>query len=162
MTLKKSCRILWSFLKTCCQLPLNEKPPVETVVKNWHTAKIVIIITNGSPNFGQTTRSYNNQPKKENLQKCGLCCPGGPQSEIKKYVKRGISTSTMKVTIIPIVIRALGTVIKGLVQGLDDLEITGWVETIKTIAFLRSARILRRVLVTWGNLSLTPQWETIS
>ena len=30
----------------------------------------------------------------------------------------------MKVTIIPSVIGALGTVIKGLVQGLEDLEIT--------------------------------------
>ena len=31
----------------------------------------------------------------------------------------------MKVSIIPIVIGALGTVTKGLVQGLEDLEITG-------------------------------------
>ena len=30
----------------------------------------------------------------------------------------------MKVTVIPIMIGALGTVIKGLIQGLDDLEIT--------------------------------------
>ena len=31
----------------------------------------------------------------------------------------------MKVTVIPIVIGALGTVTKGLVQGLEDLEIRG-------------------------------------
>ena len=69
----------------------------------------------------------------------------------------------MKVTIIPIVIGALGTVTKGLVQGLEDLEIKGWVKTIQTIALLRSARILRRVLETWGYLlSLKLQWETIS
>ena len=36
----------------------------------------------------------------------------------------------MKVTIIQIVIGALGTVTKGLVQGLEELEITGRVETI--------------------------------
>ena len=36
----------------------------------------------------------------------------------------------MKVTIIPIVIGVSGTVTKGLVQGLEDLEITGRVETI--------------------------------
>ena len=54
----------------------------------------------------------------------------------------------MKVTIIPIVTGALGTVTKGLVQGLDDLEIPGRVETIQTSALLRSARILRRVLET--------------
>ena len=40
----------------------------------------------------------------------------------------------MKVTIIPIVIDALGTVTKGLVEGLEDLEIRGQMETIKTIA----------------------------
>ena len=49
---------------------------------------------------------------------------------------------TMKVTVIPIVIGALGKVTKGLVPWLEDLETRGDVETIKT----RSARILRRVL----------------
>ena len=51
----------------------------------------------------------------------------------------------MKVTIIPIVIGALSTVTKGLVQGLEDLEITGRVVTVQTTALLRSARILRGV-----------------
>ena len=51
----------------------------------------------------------------------------------------------MKVTIIIIVIRALGTVTKGLVQGLEDLEKTGRVETIHNAALLRSARILRKI-----------------
>ena len=54
----------------------------------------------------------------------------------------------MKVTIIPIVIGAFGTVTKGLVQGLEDLEITGRMETIQTTTLLRTARILRRVLET--------------
>ena len=54
----------------------------------------------------------------------------------------------MKVTIIPIVISGLSTVTKGLVQGLEDLEITGRVETIQITALLRSARILKRVLET--------------
>ena len=36
----------------------------------------------------------------------------------------------MKVTVIPIVIGVLGTVTKGLVKGLEDLEIRGRVETI--------------------------------
>ena len=38
----------------------------------------------------------------------------------------------MKVTIVPIVIGALGTVTKGLLKGLGDLEIGGQMETIKT------------------------------
>ena len=36
----------------------------------------------------------------------------------------------MKVTIVPIVIGALGTVTKGLLKGLEDLEVGGRVETI--------------------------------
>ena len=36
----------------------------------------------------------------------------------------------MKMTVIPIVIGAFGTVTKGLVQELEGLEITGRVETI--------------------------------
>ena len=51
-------------------------------------------------------------------------------------------------TVIPIVIGALGTVTKGLVKGPEGLKIKGRVETIQTPAFLRSARILRKVLET--------------
>ena len=51
----------------------------------------------------------------------------------------------MKVTIVPILIGALGTITKGLLEGLEDLEIGGRVETMQTTALLRTARILRRV-----------------
>ena len=61
----------------------------------------------------------------------------------------------MKVIIIPIVIGAFGTVTKGLLKGLDDLEVGRRVETIQTTALLRTARILRRVLVTWGDYTLS-------
>ena len=54
-------------------------------------------------------------------------------------------------TVIPIVIGALAIVIKGLVQGLENLEIREWVETIQTTALLRSARRLRRILEIWGD-----------
>ena len=47
----------------------------------------------------------------------------------------------------PIVIGALGTVNKGLIIRLEELEIRGQVVTIQITA-LRSARILRRVLET--------------
>ena len=68
----------------------------------------------------------------------------------------------MKVTILPIVIGALDTVTKGLVKGWEDLEIGGRVETIQTTALLRTARIMRWVLETWGDLlSLKLQWKTI-
>ena len=48
----------------------------------------------------------------------------------------------MKVTIVPIVIGVLGTITKGLLKGLEDLEVGGWVETIQTTVLLRTARIL--------------------
>ena len=44
-----------------------------------------------------------------------------------------------------------GTVTKGLIQGLEVLEIRG-VETIQTTALLRYAKILRRVLKTCEEL----------
>ena len=68
----------------------------------------------------------------------------------------------MKVTILPIVIGALGTITKGLLKGLEDLEVDERVETIQTTALLRTARILRRVLETWGDLlSLKLPWKNI-
>ena len=57
-------------------------------------------------------------------------------------------------TIVPIVTDVLGSVTKGFIQGLEDLEIRGRVETIQTTALLKSARILWRGLVTWGDLLL--------
>ena len=69
----------------------------------------------------------------------------------------------MKVTIIPIVTGAFGTVTKGLLKGLEDLKVGSQVETIRTTALLKTARILRRVLETWGDLlSLNLLWKTIS
>ena len=46
----------------------------------------------------------------------------------------------MKVTIIPIVIGAFGTVTKGLLKGLEDLEAGGRVETNKTKAFIENGQ----------------------
>ena len=67
-----------------------------------------------------------------------------------------------KVTVISIVIGDFGTVTKGLLKGLEDLEIRGRVETIQITALLKTARILRRVLETSGDLlSLKHQWKTI-
>ena len=82
-----------------------------------------------------------------------------------KYLNLDVGLKKMvntKVTVIPIVIGALGVVTKGLVQGLRELEIRGRVETIQTTALLRSARMLRRVQGNRGDLlSLKLQLETI-
>ena len=69
----------------------------------------------------------------------------------------------MKVSIVPIVIGAFGTVTEVLLKDLEDLEVGGRVETIKTTALLKTTRILRRVLETWRDLlSLKLQWKAIS
>ena len=47
--------------------------------------------------------------------------------ELAREVKK---LQNKKVTVIPIVISALGTVTEGLLKGLEDLEIRGRVETI--------------------------------
>ncbi len=59
-----------------------------------------------------------------------------------------------KLTIVPLVIGAFGTITKGLLKGLEDLEVGGRVETIQMTALLRTVRILRRFLETGGNLLL--------
>ena len=58
----------------------------------------------------------------------------------------------MKVTLITIVVNALGTVPKGLEKRLEELKIRGRIETIHTTVLFISARMLRRVLKTLGDL----------
>ena len=58
----------------------------------------------------------------------------------------------MKVTIVPIVIGSFGTVTKGLLKGLEDMEVGGREETTQTATLLRTDRILRKILKTRGDL----------
>ena len=64
------------------------------------------------------------------------------------YFARELKKAKMKVAMITIVFSALGTIHKGSVKGQEELKIGGRAETIQTIALLKSARILRRVLET--------------
>ena len=98
--------------------------------------------------------------KKRTCRIVDFAVPVDPRVKLKECEKRDKyldlarelkKLRNMKVTIIAIVIGALGTVTKGLVQGLKDLEIRGRVESIQTTTLLRSTRILRRVLVTCGD-----------
>ena len=69
----------------------------------------------------------------------------------------------MNGTIIPIVIGAFDRVTKGLLKELEDLEIRGWLETIQTTTLFRTARILRRINETRGDLLLLKlPWKTIN
>ena len=126
----------------------------------------------GSPNFGQKTRSNNNQQNKKKCKIVDFDVLADHRIKLKQCEKRDKYLDlarelkklwNMKVTIIPIAIGAFGKVTKGLLKGLEDLEVDGRVKTIQTTAFLKTARILRRVQETWGDLlSLNLQWKTIS
>ena len=60
-------------------------------------------------------------------------------------------------------IDAFGTITKGLLKDLEDLEVGRRVETIQMSALLRTTKILRQVMETWGDLlSVKPQWKTIT
>ena len=61
----------------------------------------------------------------------------------------------MKVTIVPLVISALGTINKGLLKGLEDLDVGRRVETIQTTTYAENGQNpetspgdLRRLAVT--------------
>ena len=128
--------------------------------------------THKSPNPSQETRLQNNQQKKKRICKIvDFAVLADHRINLKESEKKDKYLDlarelkklwNMKVTIVPIVIGALGTVTKGLLKGLEDLEVGGRVETIQTTALLRMAKILRRVLETWGDLlSLKLQWKAI-
>ena len=111
--------------------------------------------TNGSSNLDQMTRSSDRQ------QKVNFAVPADHRIKLKDSEKKDFYQDLAKVqkklwnikeTGISIVIGTFSTVNKDLLQRQKDLEKRKLGETIKTRALLRSARILRRVLETWGDL----------
>ena len=109
--------------------------------------------------------------KKRTYCQLNFCRAGGSQSEDQKMRKKrqilGSSQRNKKKAmeheggVIPTVIVAIGTILKSSVKELEEMEIGSREETIQTIALLRSARILRRVLEISGDfLSLRFQWKT--
>ena len=122
--------------------------------RKWHAQTPVgFWYTNGSPNLGQKTRPYNNQQQKKKICKVvDFAVPADRSKNWKNLKSKLKKLWNMKLTIIPIAIGAFGTVTKGLLKGLEDLEVGGRVETIQTTALLKTARIQKRVLETWGDL----------
>ena len=91
------------------------------------------------------------------MQNCRLAVPTDQRIKLKEYEKRDKYLDlarelkklwNMKVTIVQNVIGVFGTITKGLLKSLEDLEVGGRVETIQMTVLLRTARILRRVLET--------------
>ena len=93
-------------------------------------------------NFGQKTRPNNNQQKKRICKIVDFAVLADDRIKLKECEKknkypdlsRGIKKIwNMKVTIVPIVIGAFGKVTKGLLKGLEDLEVGGQVDIILAI-----------------------------
>ena len=104
--------------------------------------------------------------KKENLPYSGFGNPGRPQRENQRKRKERQVFRPWQKTKKSMehksdgVIGALGKILRCLMRELEKLEIRRRVNTIQTTALLRSARILRRVLETWGDLLLLRlQWK---
>ena len=113
-------------------------------------SELIIINNNNKTEHGKLWTLLSRLTTKLNWKK------GERRANILSLLENWKKLWNIKVTFMPIVIGALGTVAEWLLKGLEDLEIRGRMETIQTTALLRSARILRRVLETWGDL-----WKTI-
>ena len=149
-----------------CQQMVHAQP--NSCPRKWHTeTPMGLWYTNGSPNLGQKTRHYNNQQQKKKKKICktvDFAVLADRRIKLKECEKKDKYLDlarelkklwNMKVSIILIT--------KGLLKGLEDLEVGGRVETIETTALLKTARILRRVLENGGDLlSLNLHWKTIS
>ena len=123
-------KLLWDFNIQTDQLILARRPDLIIInkKKKKRTCKIVDFAV--LANHRIKLKECENRDKYPDLAR-----------ELKKLWN-------MQVTIIPIVIGAFGTVTKGLLKELEDLEVAGRVETIQTTTLLRTDKILRRVLET--------------
>ena len=83
----------------------------------------------------------NNNKKKRTCKIVDIAVPADHRIKLKECVKKDEYLDlarelkklwNMLVTIIPKVIGVFGTVTKGLLKGLEDLEVGGRVETIQT------------------------------
>ena len=114
-----------------------------TYPRKWHSqTPMGLWHTNRSPNLDQKSRPYNNQQQQKKKKICKIvdfAVPADHRIKLKECEKRDKYLDlvrelkklwNMTVTILPIVIGAFGTVTKGLLKGLEDLEVGGRVETI--------------------------------
>ena len=121
-------KLLWDFNIQTDHLILSRRPDLIIMNKKKRTCKIVDFAVPADPRI---------KPKE--------CEKKDKYLDLARELKK---LWNMQVTIIPIVIGSFGTVTKGLLKRLEDLEVGGRVETIQTTALLRTARIPRRVLET--------------
>ena len=145
--------------------------------RKWQTqTPMGLWYTNRSPNLNQKTRPYNNQQKKKISKIVDFEVPADHRIKLKECEKRDKYLNlarelkklwNMTVTIIPIVIGAFGTVTKGLLKGLEDLEVgdhpnSSIIENSQNTE--KIPRDLRRLAVTQSPVKdhqLTHMWKTL-
>ena len=94
----------------------------------WHT--------DGSPNLSQNFKPYNNQQKRKRTCKIvDFAVSADHRIKLKECEKKDLASElkklwNMKVKIVSIMTGDFGTVTKGLLKRLEDLEVGGRVETI--------------------------------
>ena len=135
-------KLLWDFDIQTDHLIVTRRPDLIIINKKKRTCRIVDL----------TVPADNRVKLKESEKK----------DKYLDFARELKKLWNLKVMFISIVIGALTTVTEGLIKASEDLEMRGRLETTRTTALLISARILRRVLETWGDLlSLKLQWKTI-
>ena len=138
----KSARILSRVRKTCCYSNFREKPSTQVVNKDIHTDHLIsarrpdLIMINKKERTCKTVDFSVPADLRIKLKEC---------EKKDKYLDfaRELKLCNMKVSVVPIVIGAFGIVTKGLLKGLEELEVGRHMKTIKTTALLKTARILR-------------------
>ena len=93
--------------------------------------------THRSPNFGQTNKPIDSQQQQQKKRICEIvdfAVPADHKVKLKEIKKKDKYLNfawelkklwNMKVTLIPIVIGVLGTVTKGWIKGIEDMERRG-------------------------------------
>ena len=133
-------KILWDFEIQIDPLLPARRPDLVKVNKKKGTCRLVVLAV--------PTNQRRNIKTKTETSSFHFYFPSVAMSKYSDLARELKKLWNMKVTVMPVVISTLGTAPKSLIRELEELEIGGRAEAIQTTALLRSARILRRVLVS--------------
>ena len=121
-----SCKILWDFTIQTDHVLEARRPDLIVVNKKENKCTIV--------DFPIPYDTGIEQKEKEKVDKC---------QDLKRELQK---LWNMRITVVPIVIAALGTPLKDIKRRLSDLDIETTIEELQKTVLLQSARILRKVL----------------
>ena len=132
-TIQTTARILRRVWETYCHSKSSERPSANADVKNPQGVTIIIIMIIIKERICKIVDFAVPADHRIKLKECEK---KDKYLDLARELKKKLWN--MKVTIIPIVIGVFGTVTKGLLKGLENLEVGGRVETIRTTTLLRT------------------------